>query len=107
MKTYELKATTQKSYYRKAYVIQDENNNIYLQSYNTIVCGIIGGSFTKFWADYSVTTMNHVNDFRRLHNLSIINKKAWDQLPVSTCNIEPQITVTIKNYYCGGYNIAY
>lgn len=107
MKTYELKATTQKSYYRKAYVIQDENNNIYLQSYNTIVCGIINGSFTRFWGDYSVTTMNHVNDFRRLYNLTTINKKAWNNIPVTSCNIATQQEVVLKNFYYGGYNLAY
>ena len=41
MKTFELKATTQKSYYRKAFVLQDASGNVFLQSYDTIVCGIV------------------------------------------------------------------
>ena len=58
MKTFELKATTQKSYYRKAFVLQDASGNVFLQSYDTIVCGIVNGEFVRYWDDYSVTTMN-------------------------------------------------
>lgn len=33
VKIWELQATCQKSFYRKAYVFQDERGNLYLQSY--------------------------------------------------------------------------
>ena len=77
MKTFELKATTQKSYYRKAFVLQDESGNIFLQSYDTIVCGIVNGEFVRYWDGYSVTTMKHINDFCNLYNIPKMNKKAW------------------------------
>ena len=37
VKSWELKATSQKSFYKKG--------NLFLQSYDTIVCGIINGIF--------------------------------------------------------------
>ena len=51
MKTFELKATTQKSYYRKAFVLQDASGNVFLQSYDTIVCGIVNGEFENEHGD--------------------------------------------------------
>lgn len=81
MKSFELKATSQKSYYRKAFVLQDESGNYFLQSYDTIVCGIVGDEFFRYWDGYSVTTMNHVNDFRKLYNFPTMNKKAWINTP--------------------------
>ena len=78
---YELRATTQKSYYGKAIVIE-ENGNIMLRSYNTIVCKIDrNGDFIRLWGGYSVTTMNHINDFRKSNGLAPLNKKAWCSLP--------------------------
>lgn len=47
VKSWELKATSQKSFYKKTYVLEDEKGNIFLQSYDTIVCGIINGIFKK------------------------------------------------------------
>ena len=81
MKHEELKATTQKSYYKKAYVLKD-GNNLYLQSYNTIVCGLIEGKFVRYWDGYSLTTMNHVNDFRMQHGLGSLRKRDWDKISV-------------------------
>lgn len=81
MRHEELKATTQKSYYKKAYVLKD-GNNLYLQSYNTIVCGLVEGKFVRYWDGYSLTTMNHVNDFRMQHGLNRLCKKEWNKLPV-------------------------
>ena len=88
MKTFELKATTQKSYYRKAYVLQDEHGNVFLQSYDTVVCGIVGGVFVRYWNDYSVTTQNHINDFRTLYSLSRIGKKEWLNIPVENTPVK-------------------
>lgn len=82
VKSWELKATSQKSFYRKAFVLQDENRNLYLQSDDTIVCGIIGGIFKKFWDGYSKTTKNHVNDFRKANNMDMLSKKDWESLSV-------------------------
>lgn len=88
VKSWELKATVQKSYYKKAYVLEDESKNIYLQSYDTIVCGIVDGSFKKYWDGYSVTTMNHINDFRIQNNLEVMRKKEWNSLKIKSDPID-------------------
>lgn len=80
VKSWELKATSQKSFYKKAYVLEDEKGNLFLQSYDTIVCGIINGIFKKFWGGYSRTTQTHVNDFRKAHNMGTLCKKEWESL---------------------------
>ena len=80
MKSWELKATSQKSFYKKAYVLEDEEGNSFLQSYDTIVCGIVKGIFKKFWDDYSKATLAHVNDFRNAHNMEPLYKKEWESL---------------------------
>ena len=75
--TMELIATTQKSYYGKAVIISNEKG-VFLKSYNTIVCGFVGGKFKRFWNDYSVTTMKHVNDFIKLFGMDAGGKgKKW------------------------------
>lgn len=81
MRHEELKATLQKSYYKKAYVLKD-GENLYLQSYNTIVCGLVEGKFVRYWDSYSTTTMNHVNDFRIQHGLVRLRKMDWDKISV-------------------------
>lgn len=80
MKIWELEATSQKSFYRKAHVLEDEKGNLFLQSYDTIVCGIINGIFKKFWDGYSRTTQTHINDFRNAYNMKAIYKKEWEAL---------------------------
>lgn len=82
VKSWELKATSQKSFYKKAYVLEDEKGSLFLQSYDTIVCGIINGNFKKFWDGYSKTTIAHVNDFRKAHNMETLYKKDWESLSV-------------------------
>lgn len=82
VKSWELKATSQKSFYRKAYVLEDENGNLFLQSYGTIVCGIINREFKKFWDGYSKTTQSHINNFRKAHNMETLFKKDWESLSV-------------------------
>ena len=39
VKSWELKAADQKSFYKKAYVLEDEKGNLFIQSYDTIVFG--------------------------------------------------------------------
>ena len=87
MKISELKATFQKSYYQKAFVLQDNDGNVYLQSYRTIVCGFVGGKLERYWDGYSRTTMNHLNDFMKFINMPQMNKKSWNDLKVVNCNI--------------------
>ena len=83
MKRFELIATTQKSYYGKAYV-EETNGKAILYSYNTIVCFIDlkTKAFSRVWYSWSLTTSKHVDDFRKLYGLNKINKKAWLELPV-------------------------
>ena len=78
-----LKATTQKSYYGKA-IIREENGEKLLRSYETIVCKYNPetGKFTRLWGGWSRTTANHVNDFRRLYGLPTLSKKEWEAIPV-------------------------
>ena len=81
---FELKATNQKSYYNKAFVIEKGNNIKQLKSYQTIVCeyNTDTGEFTRLWAGYSPTTGNHIKDFIKLYNINFdFNKKNWESLP--------------------------
>lgn len=81
VKVYELGATSQKSYYGKAKIIEDENGKIFLQSYNTPVCYInTNGEIVKLWDGYSATTMKHINDFLGLFRKPGGGKKWWDSL---------------------------
>lgn len=79
----ELKPSNQKSYYGKAKVIIMKNGSMFLKSYDTIVCGITNkGNFKRFWNGYSVTTQNHIKDFRMLGGKQSINKREWEGLKV-------------------------
>lgn len=103
VKSWELKAASQKSFYKKAYVLENEKGDLFLQSYDTIVCGIINGIFKKFWDGYSKTTQTHINDFRNAHNLSTLYKKDWESLsadndPVPYCY---HINANMGNKYYG------
>lgn len=80
MKEKVLKATTQKSYYGKAHYYEYENA-IFLRSYDKTVCRIIDGKFERLWSGYSKTTLNHVNDFRKLYGMDTLNKKEWLSIP--------------------------
>ena len=81
-KSWELKATSQKSFYKKAYVLEDEKGNLFLQSYDSIVCGIVNGIFKKFLDGYSRTTQTHINNFRNAYNMGNLDKKEWESLSV-------------------------
>lgn len=84
-----LPATLQKSYYGKAKTRTTENGETVLKSYETDVCKITSaGDFVRLWGGYSRTTMNHVNDFRRLFGRPTLNKKAWESLPCENGSTE-------------------
>ena len=73
----------QKSFYGKARVIKAGKKKL-LRSYDTIVCGInTKGNFVKLWNDYSVTTMNHINEFRMQNGMPALSKKAWNEMGVN------------------------
>ena len=80
---YELKPSTQKSFYGKANVFTGKRYDL-LQSYSTMVCAIDKktGAFIRLWGGYSATTQKHVNDFRYEHGVSSIGKKEWESMTV-------------------------
>ena len=63
----------------RALVIPTENGYI-LQSYYTNVCEIKNGEFIKLWGGFSVTTLKHINAFRRHFNLGTLSKREWIEL---------------------------
>ena len=84
MKEYELKPTNnRKSFYGKAVVIERDNGDIELRSYNTIVARIHNGTFQRLWDGYSATTMNHINSFIDLFGISGGGKAWWQSLEVA------------------------
>ena len=85
MKIYELKPTdNRKSFYGKAIIIEKDNGEKILQSYETEVCKIkSNGEFVRLWSGYSATTMRHVNSFVQLFNIARGGKSWWDAQPVA------------------------
>ena len=72
-----------KSFYGKAKVIEKDNGEKILQSYNTEVCKIGGnGEFVHLWGGYSVTTMRHVNSFLSFFGIPGGGKAWWNMQPV-------------------------
>lgn len=68
-----------KSFYGKAKVIETDNGEMILQSYNTDVCKITSsGEFVRLWSGYSVTTMRHINSFLQLFDIAGGGKAWWD-----------------------------
>ena len=85
-KTVEVVPTNrQKSFYGKAKEITDDAGNVYLQSYETIVCGITAsGIFNRLWDGYSKTTMLHVIAFCDAHGISCGGAQWWKSLLTHT-----------------------
>lgn len=105
MKSFELMPTKQKSYGRKAFVLQDDKENVFLQSYDTIVCGIVNGAFVRYWGGYSATTQKHIGDSLMLYGFHAIGKKEWEGMAVSSCPVASYEKVATKQgSYCLGYN---
>lgn len=72
-----------KSFYGKAKIIETENGEKVLQSYNTFVCRITAaGRFVRMWGGYSATTMCHVNSFLSFYDMNGGGKSWWDMQPV-------------------------
>lgn len=73
-----------KSFYGKAKVIEKDNGEKVLQSYNTEVCKITeGGEFVRLWSGYSATTMRHINSFLQFFGIAGGGKAWWDAQPVA------------------------
>ena len=82
MKIYELQPNnSRKSFYGKARVIEKDNGEKVLMSYDTEVCKITkSGEFVRLWDGYSATTMRHVNSFLDLVGIAGGGKAFWDKL---------------------------
>ena len=80
MKIYELQPNnSRKSFYGKAKVIEKDNGEKVLMSYDTEVCKITkSGEFVRLWDGYSATTMRHVNSFLDLVGMAGGGKAWWD-----------------------------
>lgn len=85
MKMFELRPNNhQKSFYGKANVIEKDNGDIELKSYDTIVARIRNGQFERLWSGYSATTMKHINSFIDYFGVNGGGKAWWTSLEV--CN---------------------
>lgn len=83
MRVLELKPTNgRKSFYNKAMVIEKDNGDIELKSYETIVARIRNGKFERLWDGYSATTMNHINSFIDAFGIDGGGKAWWTSLEV-------------------------
>lgn len=72
-----------RSFYGKAKIIETDNGEKVLQSYNTFVCRITAaGRFVRMWGGYSATTMRHVNSFLSFYDMNGGGKSWWDVQPV-------------------------
>lgn len=66
-----------KSFYGKAYVIEDDNGNKTLYSYDTpIITESADGNYTRLYNGYTATTGRHINAFCGM------NKDAFMKLSV-------------------------
>lgn len=83
MKVFELTPINgRKSFYGKAKVIERDNGDIELMSYNTIVARIRNGNFERLWGGYSNTTITHINAFCDVYGFGNGGKAWWDSLEV-------------------------
>lgn len=57
-------------------------DELILRSYYTDVCryNLKTEAFTKTWNGFSVTTLKHINTFRRFLALPTLNKREWIEL---------------------------
>lgn len=86
MRIYELPniGDRRKSFYGKAKVIEKDNGEKVLQSYDTEVCKITSsGEFVRMWDGYSSTTMRHVNSFLQFFGIVGGGKSWWNAQTVN------------------------
>lgn len=78
---------SRKSFYGKAHVLEDSNGNVFLKSYDTIVCYIdSAGYFHRLWSGYSTTTQRHINSLIIEYRLNpkYSGKSAWVRMEVES-----------------------
>ena len=76
---YELKPNDgRKSFYGKAFVVESENGDRTLFSYNTKILTMnSSGEYTRFWGGWSATTGRHIKAFCGM------NKAEYTALPIN------------------------
>ena len=80
--------------YKRAKIRTLNDGTQELYSYKTKVAILTkGGNFIRLWDGYSVTTMKHINEFRRMNGLETICKKNWEALEVKKENKGWQIRI--------------
>jgi hypothetical protein len=84
----------QKSFHGKAQVIM-VNNNVYLRSYSTIVCGIRNGEFVRLWYGHSCTSMRHINAFRAVYGFEKLTSRQWFYLDVPALPISEVVEISV------------
>ena len=86
-----MKSEFEKKTYNKATVIE-KDGMAYLQSYDTIVCGIDlkDKTFYRFWDDYSRTTQRHIQMFCDMYGIDrcVSLKRNWESIPVSLADVD-------------------
>lgn len=79
---------------KNAFWTETKNGIKYLVSYTTIVASIdTDGNFHRFWNDYSVTTMNHINRFCELFGIRGYSKADWNKLTVEKVDYNDYLSV--------------
>lgn len=77
-------AGRQQSFYGKAKVIEYENGEKALQSYNTTVCKITtAGEFVRLWDGSNATTLRHVQSFCKFYGIEGGSLSWWRSLEVA------------------------
>ena len=72
-----------RSFYGKAQIIEQDNGETVLRSYQTEVCKITAaGAFVRMWAGRSATTGRHINSFLDFLGIEGGGKAWWDRQPV-------------------------
>lgn len=88
-----------KSFYGKAKVIEKDNGEKVLLSYNTEVCKIgSNGEFVRLWDGYSVTTMRHINSFLSFFGIPGGGKAWWNSQPVEIKKVHSNMTPNMTPY---------
>lgn len=73
------------SFYGKAHVIINDDDSLTLRSYDTDILTVDTSKRTivKLWDSWSQTTGRHIIEFSKQYDLPIVNKRAFDVLPVN------------------------
>ena len=89
-----------RSFYGKAQIIEQDNGETVLRSYQTEVCRVTsGGAFVRMWAGRSATTGRHINSFLDFLGIEGGGKAWWDRQPVEEQEKRPGPDMTPAESY--------